>query len=521
MEPDPGKDDVTMRRATPPTRSFASGRYVVRRVLGEGGQKVVYLVHDEALDRECALSMIKSEMLDDDQLQRLRREAQSMARLGAHSNIVTVHDIGEEDGKPFLVSEYVPAGELREELRKAGGPLPIERALAIARDVTRALAVAHAHGVVHRDLKPANVWLCDDGSAKLGDFGLAFSLDRSRLTMPGMMMGTAAYMAPEQALGQPVSERSDLYSLGVLMYEMVCGRPPFVDENPTAVIAQHLNAWPVAPTTHNSEVPASLEALILQLLAKPPAMRPPNAVRVGEELRRIADGLRNASGAVNIAVASPGDAAASSRRPAAARLQVGAASAGNKRRMRARLLFAAGGVALVSAGGIAALLIAFGGDDGAKSAVAPAAAAIRSPSVGDAPAIDLGPSSPPHAPPSDCQAARVLGQFDGNVLVCLVGVNDDQSHTYEVTVTKIDGRGSAIVALCTADVPTGNCLHLNFDEAGFTVNGCSISVLQFRQTFIGDPVVNRVNFVDPVSKTQVLSQGLLGDKQDAGGSCPG
>ncbi len=271
-----------------PARTFASGRYVVRRVLGEGGQKIVYLVHDEALDRECALSLINSELVDDDDRLRLRREAQAMAHLGAQSNIVTVFDFGEEDGKPYLVCEYVPAGDLRQELRNAGGSLPLERALAIAEDIARALAVAHARGVIHRDVKPANVWLCEDGSAKLGDFGLAFSLDRSRLTMAGTVMGTAAYLSPEQALAEPVTERSDLYSLGALLYEMLCGRPPFTDENATALIAQHINARPAPPSEHNRHLPAALDALILHLLAKSPNERPESAAVVLESLAAIA-----------------------------------------------------------------------------------------------------------------------------------------------------------------------------------------------------------------------------------------
>jgi pimeloyl-ACP methyl ester carboxylesterase len=270
-------------------KTFASGRYTVRRMLGRGGQKVVYLVHDEALDRDCALSMIRAELLEPDDLERLRREAQAMARLGAHSNIVTVHDIGEEDGKPYLVCEYVPAGDLRSHLRDAAAPLPLERALAIAADVARALAVAHGRGVIHRDIKPANVWLCEDGSAKLGDFGLAFSLDRTKMTSPGSIMGTATYMAPEQARGEPVTERSDLYALGCLLYEMVCGRPPFVDANPTAVIAQHLNAAPAAPSSHEPDVPPALEDLILRLLEKSPDARPASASAVLEELRRVGD----------------------------------------------------------------------------------------------------------------------------------------------------------------------------------------------------------------------------------------
>src|SRR6185295_9016696 len=263
-----GRMDATIvARPAPGTESFAAGRYEVRRVLGEGGQKVVYLVHDEALDRDCALALIRGVDLGPDDLLRFQREAQAMARLGAHSNIVSVYDIGEKDGRPFLVSEYIAGGELRRVLLKRGR-LPVAEALAFGSDIARALAVAHGRGVVHRDVKPANIWLTDDGTAKLGDFGLAFSLDRSRMTMPGTVMGTATYLAPEQALGQPVTERTDLYALGCVLYEMVCGTPPFADANVTAVIAQHINATPAAPSSHEAEVPAALSELILRLIAK-------------------------------------------------------------------------------------------------------------------------------------------------------------------------------------------------------------------------------------------------------------
>jgi eukaryotic-like serine/threonine-protein kinase len=196
----------------------------VRRALPEGGQKTVYLVHDTALGRDCALALIKTELLEADDLERLRREARAMAQLD-HPNIVTIHDIGDEDGQPFLVCQYVAGGDLQHALREAGGPLPLDRALAIAEELCAALAHAHAAGIVHRDLKPANVWLTADGAVKLGDFGLAFSLDRSRLTVAGSMVGTAAYMAPEQALGQTADARSDLYALGCVLYELLTGRP--------------------------------------------------------------------------------------------------------------------------------------------------------------------------------------------------------------------------------------------------------------------------------------------------------
>jgi len=277
MTPESESPDVTIIAGAAGERSFASGRYVVRRVLPEGGQKTVYLVHDTALDRECALALIKSDQLQSEDLLRLRREAQAMARLGTHAHLVTIFDIGDDDGRPYIVSEFVAGGELRHEMRAVAGPLPLERALAVARGVARALAFAHARGIVHRDVKPANIWLSEDGAAKLGDFGLAFGADRSRLTQDGTFVGTAAYIAPEQALGAGADARSDLYALGCVLYEMVTGRVPFAGDDMVSVISQHIETAPVAPSWHNADVPRALDALILQLLAKSPDDRPQSA----------------------------------------------------------------------------------------------------------------------------------------------------------------------------------------------------------------------------------------------------
>ncbi len=187
--------------------SFAGGRYRVQRFLGEGGRKRVYLAHDTKLDRDVAIAAIKTEGLDADGLARVRREAQAMGRLGDHPHIVTVFDIGDEEGpdgrsQPYIVSQYMAGGDLATLLRGADDHrLPIDRALRIADQVRQALEHAHARGIIHRDLKPGNIWLTHDGTAKLGDFGLAVALDRSRLTVEGMMVGTVAYMAPEEALG--------------------------------------------------------------------------------------------------------------------------------------------------------------------------------------------------------------------------------------------------------------------------------------------------------------------------------
>jgi serine/threonine protein kinase len=202
--------------------SFASGRYQVRRFLGEGAKKRVYVAHDTKLDREVAFALIKTEGLDADGIVRVRREAQAMGRLGDHPHTVTIYDTGDEHGAPYIVAQYMSGGSVEDLLAKADQHRVVaDRAMQIAAQVCDGLAHAHARGIIHRDLKPGNVWLDAEGNAALGDFGLAFSIDRSRLTMQGMMVGTVAYMAPEQALGRAPDARSDLYSLGALLYEMI------------------------------------------------------------------------------------------------------------------------------------------------------------------------------------------------------------------------------------------------------------------------------------------------------------
>ena len=155
--------------------------------------------------------------------------------------------------------------------------MSLEQAIGIAKETCRGLEFAHSRGIVHRDLKPGNVWLTGEGVAKIGDFGLAVAIDRSRLTTEGVMVGTVSYMPPEQAMSGEVTPRSDLYSLGAMLYEMVTGRPPFLGDDSIAIIGQHINTPPVAPTWHNGQCPRPLEALIPRLLAKDPSERPGSA----------------------------------------------------------------------------------------------------------------------------------------------------------------------------------------------------------------------------------------------------
>ncbi len=273
-------------------KTFASGRFVVRHLLGEGGQKTVYLARDTELERDVAVAVIKTHGLDDAAIARVRREAQTLAGLGAQPQIVTMYDIGQEQGPdglpvPYLVCEYVAGGDLERELRKAGGPLPLERVYSIGQDLCRALDAAHSRGVLHRDLKPGNVWLTKEGHAKLGDFGLAVAQGQSRLTQAGTILGTASYMPPEQALGTEVDVRGDLYALGCVLYEMVTGRPPFLGDDAIAIVSQHINTAPVAASWHRADLPRALDALIQRLLEKAPDQRPQSARAVLEALAAI------------------------------------------------------------------------------------------------------------------------------------------------------------------------------------------------------------------------------------------
>ena len=295
--------------------SFANDRYQVSRFLGEGGKKRVYQAHDTLLDREVAFALIRTEGFDETARSRVTREAQAMGRLGTHPNIVTVFDLGIEGSEPYMVTELMgggdveallevvaksplPAGEGEGEgeagsghtgpSRASGhGGLSLERTIEIGKAVCEGLEFAHARDIVHRDLKPGNVWLTEDGTAKIGDFGLAMVTDRSRLTMEGMMVGTVSYMPPEQATGGQITPKADLYSLGAMLYEMVTGRPPFLGDDEIAIIGQHINTPPVAPTWHNGDCPRPLEALIVRLLSKDPSARPESAADVLSALDAI------------------------------------------------------------------------------------------------------------------------------------------------------------------------------------------------------------------------------------------
>ncbi len=265
-------------------------RYQLTAHIARGGMADVYEGRDGLLGRRVAIKVLHSQFSSDDAfVKRFRREAQAAANL-THPNIVGIYDWGQLDSTYFIVMELVEGRSLREVLRSAGALLP-RRAVEIAAEVSAALSVAHRAGLVHRDIKPGNILLAADGTVKVTDFGIARAWDDSaELTRTGAVMGTATYFSPEQAQGQPADERSDVYSLGVVIYEMLTGQPPFKGESPVAVAYQHVSSEVAAPSVLNSDVPPGLDAIVLRSLDKDPAERYQTAEDLRKDLWRVLRG---------------------------------------------------------------------------------------------------------------------------------------------------------------------------------------------------------------------------------------
>jgi eukaryotic-like serine/threonine-protein kinase len=267
-----------------------SGRYELTHLIARGGMAQVYRAMDRQLERPVALKVLFPELsIDRTFVERFRREAQAAANL-SHPNIVPVFDWGEDDGSYFIVMEYVEGRPLSAVLRDPQ-PMPPRQIATIGAGVAAALAFAHRHGVIHRDVKPGNVLITPDGDVKVTDFGIARAVNTEEsLTQTGAVMGTAAYFSPEQAEGKGVDSRSDIYSLGVVLYEMSVGRPPFTGDSPVAVASKHVRDMPVLPREANAAVPAALEAVVMKAMAKNPDDRYGSAEELRADLLRFADG---------------------------------------------------------------------------------------------------------------------------------------------------------------------------------------------------------------------------------------
>ena len=265
-----------------------TGRYEIIRHLARGGMAEVYLAHDLLLDRPVALKVLFPEFSRNRSfVERFRREARAAANLN-HPNIVSIYDWGEESGTYFIVMEYIDGLTLREVIR-AEERLAPARAATIGADIAAALDFAHRGGVVHRDVKPGNVII--SGMVKVTDFGIARASDpQESLTQTGAVMGTATYFSPEQAQGVGIDGRSDVYSLGVVLYEMVTGRPPFTGESPVAIAYQHVRETPVPPSEHNPAVPAEFEAVVMKAMAKNRDNRYSTAEELRSDLVRFSQG---------------------------------------------------------------------------------------------------------------------------------------------------------------------------------------------------------------------------------------
>ncbi len=268
-------------------RTVVDGRYDVVRPLGGGGMGDVYLARDQILDRDVALKVLRSQYAGDSEFaERFKREALNAAAL-SHPNIVQVYDRGETaDGAAYIAMEYVPGGTLKERITHEG-PLESSVAASIGAQVAEALSAAHARGVIHRDIKPQNILLTARGEAKVGDFGIARAASAVTISQTGSVMGTASYMSPEQALGEPATPKSDLYSLGVVLYEAITGELPYTADNPIAVSMKHVNEPLQPPKEVNPQIPESMNALVVKLLSKNPRDRYADAEELADDLNRV------------------------------------------------------------------------------------------------------------------------------------------------------------------------------------------------------------------------------------------
>ena len=277
------------------------GRYEVIGELGQGAMGVVYKARDPLIDREVAIKTINLSLAmeeRDEYEARFYQEAKAAGRL-SHPNIVTIYDVGRSEDIAYIAMEYLHGRELRDILNETK-LLPVSEVLAIVIQVAQGLAYAHEHGIVHRDIKPSNVMIVRDSHAKITDFGIARMASAAVRTQTGMVLGSPKYMSPEQVLGKEIDRRSDIFSLGVMLYEMLTGQVPFIGENVNAIMYQTLNSIPAAPSSANPAVPEMLDYILAKALAKDLDARYQNARDLADDLKACSDSIpRDAAAAAD------------------------------------------------------------------------------------------------------------------------------------------------------------------------------------------------------------------------------
>ncbi|MEU9467958.1 protein kinase [Streptomyces avermitilis] len=302
-------------------RAVAGGRYQLRDLLGEGGMASVHLAYDSVLDRQVAIKTLHTELGREQAFrERFRREAQSVAKL-THTNIVSVFDTGEDnlDGltTPYIVMEYIegkPLGSVLDADIEQHGAMPADKALKITADVLAALEISHEMGLVHRDIKPGNVMMTKRNVVKVMDFGIARAMQSgvTSMTQTGMVVGTPQYLSPEQALGRGVDARSDLYSVGIMLFQLVTGRLPFEADSPLAIAYAHVQEEPVAPSSVNRSLPPAVDALVARALKKNPNERFPSAEIMRDECLRVAQSFQAAAPSIVPGAQTPSGAGVAS-----------------------------------------------------------------------------------------------------------------------------------------------------------------------------------------------------------------
>jgi eukaryotic-like serine/threonine-protein kinase len=276
-------------------QQLVDNRYRIVKPLGSGGMADVFLAHDDILDRDVALKVMSTRYASDDEfIERFKREAQSAAAL-SHSNIVSIFDRGSsEDGTYYIAMEYLPGGTLKDRIMSRGA-LPARTAAAVALQIAEALRAAHERGVIHRDIKPHNILITESGDVKVTDFGIARAASSSTMTRTGSILGTAHYISPEQAMGEPVGPSSDLYSLGVVLYEMLTGELPYDADTPLGIAMKHVNGHLRPPKAVDPSIPDGINAITCRLLSKDPEDRYASDAELIEDLERVAAGLAPAN----------------------------------------------------------------------------------------------------------------------------------------------------------------------------------------------------------------------------------